>query len=81
MDRHGPYEGDVNGLIDRIRERHRTIPFSAHHANNIFIEFSTPDVALVETYILSIQRCLMKRRRASCSSREARRAAQVPGST
>ncbi|MGF6903596.1 nuclear transport factor 2 family protein [Paraburkholderia sp. GAS348] len=56
VDNHGAYVGGVNGLIEWIRERHRTIPFSMHRLGNMLIEFCGPDEALVETYCLAIQR-------------------------
>ena len=56
IDNHGPYVGGVEGLIKWIRERHKPIPFSSHQISNILIEFATPDLALVETYIRTLQR-------------------------
>ncbi len=56
IDRHGMYEGDIDGLIEWIRERHKPITFSMHQVSNMFIEFATPDLALAETYIWSVQR-------------------------
>jgi hypothetical protein len=56
VDRHGPYNGDVDGLIAWIRERHAKIPFSMHQVSNMFIEFAARDVAVVETYVRTIQR-------------------------
>ncbi|MBN9428597.1 MAG: nuclear transport factor 2 family protein [Burkholderiales bacterium] len=55
-DDHGPYRGGVDGLIDWVRERHKTITFSMHQLSNMLIEFATPDLALVETTVCSIQR-------------------------
>ena len=55
-DDHGPYKGDVEGLIAWIRERHKGITFSMHSLSNILIEFAGPDVALVESTIINIQR-------------------------
>lgn len=54
-DTHGPYDGGVEGLIDWIRERHQAIPFSMHAISNMLIEFASPDQALVETYVRTIQ--------------------------
>ena len=54
-DTHGAYDGGVDGLIEWIRERHRTIPFSMHQVGNVLIEFATPDLAFVETYVRTIQ--------------------------
>lgn len=54
-DTHGPYDGGIEGLIDWIRERHKAIPFSMHAISNLLIEFASPDQALVETYVRTIQ--------------------------
>lgn len=54
-DTHGPYDGGVEGLIDWIRARHQAIPFSMHAISNMLIEFASPDQALVETYVRTIQ--------------------------
>jgi len=56
LDNHGPYTGGVEGLIEWIRERHKPIPFSSHQVSNMLIEFATPDLALVETYVRALQR-------------------------
>lgn len=56
VDKHGPFNGTVEELIEWIRERHKTIPFSMHQISNILIEFAGPDLALVETYIRTTQR-------------------------
>ncbi|MES2186617.1 MAG: nuclear transport factor 2 family protein [Pseudomonadota bacterium] len=56
IDRHGPFNGTVDQLIEWIRNRHKTIPFSMHAISNMLIEFASPDVALVETYIRTVQR-------------------------
>lgn len=55
-DTHGPYVGGVDGLVEWVRERHKSIPFSSHQVSNILIEFAAPDLALVETYIRTLQR-------------------------
>ncbi|MBF3851494.1 nuclear transport factor 2 family protein [Burkholderia pseudomallei] len=54
-DNHGIYSGDVDGLIEWIRERHKTIPVSMHQVSNMLIEFAGPDLALVETYVRTTQ--------------------------
>jgi hypothetical protein len=54
-DSHGIYVGGVDGLVDWIRERHKTIPFSMHQISNMLIEFATPESALVETYVRTVQ--------------------------
>lgn len=56
IDSHGPYDGDVPGLIAWIRERHRGIPFSMHAVSNLLIEFAGPDLALAESYVRTTQR-------------------------
>lgn len=56
IDAHGMYHGPIPGLIDWIRERHETIPFSMHMLGNMLIEFGDPDTALVETYVFVVQR-------------------------
>jgi SnoaL-like domain len=55
-DSHGIYNGGVDGLIEWVRERHRTIPFSMHAVSNIQIEFADLDTALVESYCFAVQR-------------------------
>lgn len=55
-DSHGFYSGDIEGLITWIRERHRGIVFSMHQVSNQLIEFATPDVAVSEAYLRTIQR-------------------------
>ena len=55
-DSHGAYDGGVDGLVEWVCERHKPIPFSSHQVSNILIEFATPDLALVETYIRTLQR-------------------------
>jgi len=56
IDRHGPFNGNVDGLIDWIRNRHAKIPFSMHQISNILIEFASQDIAIVETYVRTVQR-------------------------
>ena len=56
IDRHGVYEGGVDGLVEWIRERHRAIPFSMHLVANMLIEFADRDTAIAETYCLAVQR-------------------------
>ena len=56
IDTHGIYNGDIEGLIAWARERHRAIPFSMHQVSNMLIEFATPDVAMSEAYLRTIQR-------------------------
>jgi len=54
-DSHGAYIGGVDGLVNWVQERHKPIPFSSHQVSNMLIEFATPDLALVETYIRTLQ--------------------------
>jgi hypothetical protein len=56
IDNHGAFTGGVEELVAWIRERHRTITFSAHRLGNMLIEFAGPDLALVETYAETVQR-------------------------
>lgn len=55
IDSHGPYIGPVEGLVEWIQQRHRPIQVSSHFIGNLLIEFATPDLALVETYVRTIQ--------------------------
>jgi hypothetical protein len=54
-DDHGHYTGNIEGLIAWIMERHKTIPFSLHAVNNVIIEFSNLDTAIVESNVLTAQ--------------------------
>jgi hypothetical protein len=55
IDSHGPYIGPVEGLVDWIFERHKPIAVSSHFVGNLLIEFASEDVALVESYVRTIQ--------------------------
>jgi hypothetical protein len=55
-DDHGMYKGDIDGFIDFLRVRHSGISQSFHLVGNILIEFPGPQTALVETYVLALQR-------------------------
>jgi len=55
-DDHGPYRGDVPGMIEWLRNRHRFISFSMHQVSNMLIEFADEDNALVELYLTVTQR-------------------------
>jgi hypothetical protein len=55
-DDHGAFKGGVEELVAWIRERHRTITFSAHRMSNMLIEFADRDIALAETYGETVQR-------------------------
>lgn len=56
VDRHGAFDGDIDGLVEWIRARHAAIPFSMHAVSNMLVEFAGPDRALVETYVRTTQR-------------------------
>lgn len=55
-DDHGPFKGNVDGLIDWIRERHQGIVSSMHLVGNILIEFAGDHQALAESYVMCVQR-------------------------
>ncbi|WP_313807266.1 nuclear transport factor 2 family protein [Sphingobium sp.] len=55
IDNHGDYNGGVDGMITWLRERHRDIAISFHHIGNIHVEFTGPDDALCEAYVLTWQ--------------------------
>ena len=55
VDMHGAYNGGIDGLIDWIRGRHKTIPFSMHSVSNMLIEFGGADFAVVESYLTYVQ--------------------------
>ncbi len=54
-DDHGMYKGDVQGLMDFARERHRHIVMSMHLIGNILIEFAGDNLGLVESYCFVCQ--------------------------
>lgn len=56
IDNHGPYNGDIDGFVEWVRNRHQKIPFSKHLLGNMIIEFTGPDEAAVETYCTAVQR-------------------------
>ncbi|WP_184477614.1 nuclear transport factor 2 family protein, partial [Rhizorhapis suberifaciens] len=51
VDNHAFYEGDVPGLIEWMRERHRNILNAAHNVSNVLIEFAGAERALVESRV------------------------------
>ncbi|CAG2127130.1 nuclear transport factor 2 family protein [Cupriavidus plantarum] len=55
IDSHGPYIGPAEGLVEWILVRHRPIATSSHFIGNMLIEFASDNVALVETYVRTIQ--------------------------
>ena len=56
VDEHGAYNGDIDGLIAWIKDRHHGIPFSSHSVSNVIVDFVSEDIALVESYGRTIQR-------------------------
>jgi ketosteroid isomerase-like protein len=53
IDNHGGYIGTVDGLIEDMKTRHRTIDSSLHFITNILIDLDLDvDVANVESYCL-----------------------------
>ena len=55
IDSHGPYIGPVEGLVEWILVRHQPIGISSHFIGNLLIEFVNEDLALVESYVRTIQ--------------------------
>lgn len=55
-DDHVFYCGDIAGLVECLRDRHRAISFSAHAVSNILIEFESRTRARVESYVKVTQR-------------------------
>jgi hypothetical protein len=53
---HGPTPRSPDELVAWLGERHASIIQSMHQAANIRIEFTGPDTALAETYMVSYQR-------------------------
>jgi len=56
VDDHGPYNGDVDGLIRWMSRRHEGVAQSMHFLGNCVIEWRSPMLALVETYCVTYQR-------------------------
>jgi hypothetical protein len=54
-DDHGPYKGDIPGLIEWVRRRHGQVEQSQHMLTNCLIELNG-EVAAVETYAIIFQR-------------------------
>lgn len=55
-DNHGGYQGGVDGLIEWISRRHAVIEQSMHVIAQTHIDFLSDDVALAESYNVSVQR-------------------------
>src|SRR5262245_46617507 len=56
IDSHGAFVGGPEEYMRFSEARNKTIPFSQHQVSNMLIEFAGDDLALVETYLLTIQR-------------------------
>lgn len=56
IDDHGMYKGDIDGLIDWLKARHRCITMSMHVLGNVLIEFTSENAALCESYVVAYQR-------------------------
>lgn len=56
LDYHGPYNGNVDGLIQWMTRRHEGVAQSMHLLGNCLIDWRGDDVALVETYCVTYQR-------------------------
>ncbi len=54
-DHHGEYKGGVDDFIAWVSRRHEKVAQSMHFLGNCLIEFTGPDVALVETYYIARQ--------------------------
>jgi hypothetical protein len=52
-DDHGPYKGDVPGLISWLDDRFADVEDSTHFLGQTLVEFTRPHSAFVETYFLS----------------------------
>jgi len=55
-DCHGAYNGSAEGFIRHAVEVFRAGPRNVHQVSNILIEFTGPDVAVVESYFNALQR-------------------------
>lgn len=55
-DDHGPFTGNIDGLIEWIRERHQGIISSMHLVGNVLIEFADEERAIAESYVMCVQR-------------------------
>ncbi|WP_328659711.1 nuclear transport factor 2 family protein [Streptomyces sp. NBC_00334] len=56
VDVHGGYTGGAAGLVEDIRDRHRTIDSSQHFVSNVLVEFTGEHSADVESYCLCFLR-------------------------
>lgn len=53
-DDHGPYKGDVDGLIQWMHDRHPKIDLCLHYICNVLIDFTDQDSASCESYAICI---------------------------
>jgi hypothetical protein len=57
IDDHGLYQGDVDGLIEWVQERHRRIVQSMHLVGNLLVDLDLDhDAAFAESYCIVTQR-------------------------
>lgn len=54
-DHHGDYQGGIDGLIEWLKARLADAENGMHLLANCLIEFQSPDLALVETYFVSVR--------------------------
>ncbi|HEX7386334.1 MAG TPA: nuclear transport factor 2 family protein [Castellaniella sp.] len=55
-DHHGPYNGNIDGLIGWMVRRHEGVAQSMHFLGNCVIDWRSDRIALVETYCVTYQR-------------------------
>jgi ketosteroid isomerase-like protein len=56
IDNHGFFEGPADAFLAHIERLHEHQDHSMHFNTNVLIEFTAPDRAFVETYVLVLQR-------------------------
>lgn len=56
FDDHGFFKGPPDALLQHVARMHEQQDHSMHFNTNVLIEFSAPDRAFVETYVLVLQR-------------------------
>ena len=56
IDLHGIYDGDIEGFLRNLKERHENIEQSTHLISNIVIQMYGPVTALAESYYICYQR-------------------------
>jgi hypothetical protein len=55
-DDHLDYQGDIEGLVAWLQERHAALESSVHQLGNVLIDVLTPTRAVSEAYCLTAQR-------------------------